>query len=57
MFFGLMASQAIRDYQMRSGVREKRRLEALAELDMEMKSSEINEWALIEGFLLRVGNL
>ena len=54
MFFGLMASQAIRDYQFRAGAAEKRRLKELAELDMEMKSSEVDEWALIEGFLLRM---
>ncbi|MDO5481256.1 MAG: hypothetical protein Q4F60_02845 [Candidatus Saccharibacteria bacterium] len=57
MFFGLMASQAIKDYQFRSGVMEKKRLKALAELDMEMKSSEIDEWVLIEGFLLRMKDL
>ena len=54
MFFGLMASQAIKDYQFRAGAAEKRRLRELAELDMEMKSSEIDEWTLIEGFLLRM---
>ena len=57
MFFGLMVSQALKDYKMRQGVKEKRALKELAKLDLDMKSSKVEPWLLVEGFLLRLGGL
>lgn len=55
MFLGLMVSQAIRDYAKRPGEAEKRALGKLSKLDMDLKSSKIQPWMLIEAFLLRLG--
>lgn len=55
MFAGLMATQAIRDYSARQGVKEKQVLKGLAKLDMDLKSSKIAPWTLIEAFLFTMG--
>lgn len=56
MFAGLMASQALRDYKARPGVKEKRALKELSKLDMLLKTgSRLQPWVLIESFLLRLG--
>ena len=52
MFFGLLTSQAIKDYSNRQGTKEKRVLSELAKLDMRLKSSSHDPWLLIEAFLL-----
>lgn len=58
MFFGLMVTQALKKYEMsRGGRREQRLVKMLAELDMQMKSSSIEPWTLVKGFLLRVGEI
>lgn len=57
MFFGLMASQAIRKYGMLAGEKEKRVLVELSRLDMQMKSVNIEPWTLISSFLLRLSSL
>ncbi len=57
MFFGLMASQAIRKYGLSAGEKEKRVLVELSQLDMQMKSVNIEPWALISSFLLRLSSL
>ena len=57
MFFGLMVSQAIRDYEARPGVKEKRVLGELSKLDIELKSSKQSPWLLLQAFLLRVSSL
>jgi len=57
MFFGLMVSQALRKYDMRTGVKEKRVLFELSRLDMQMKSSTVDPWMLISSFLLQVSSL
>lgn len=54
MFLGLMVTQAVKDYQMRQGPKEKKALKELSELDMELKSSAVQPWLLIEAFLLRL---
>lgn len=54
MFFGLMASQAIKDYQKNQGTKEKKALKELSKLDIELKSSKLSSWLLIESFLLQV---
>lgn len=53
-FLGLMVTQAVRDFERRPGEREKRVLVELAKVDMQMKSSGVQPWNLIDGFLLRV---
>lgn len=52
MFLGLMTSLAIKDYKSRPGVKEKQALKKLAKLDMDLKSSKIEAWTLIEAFLM-----
>ena len=54
MFFGLLASQAIKKFEWRQGAKEKRVLKMLSELDMEMKSSTVEPWVLIKATLLRL---
>ena len=58
MFLGLMVSQALKDYAMRSGAREKRALKELSKLDMQLKQgSTLQPWSLISAFLLRLSSL
>lgn len=56
MFFGLMVTQALKKYELSGGkVREQRLVKELAKLDREMKSTNIEPWTLVKGFLLRIG--
>ena len=57
MFFGLLVSQALKDYAARPGVKEKKVLKELALVDMQMKSSAVEPWLLIEGLLVRMRTL
>ena len=57
MFFGLMASQAIKDFAKKQGIKEKKALKELSKLDTELKSSKLSSWLLIESFLLRLSSL
>lgn len=57
MFFGLLVSQALKDYAARPGVKEKRILKELSLVDMQMKSSAVEPWLLIEGLLVRMRTL
>lgn len=54
MFIGLLATQAIKDYEKRSGDKEKRVLLELSALDMRLKTSKIEPWSLIKSFLLKI---
>ena len=56
MLVGLFATQAIKKYGVRQGVRERELLKKLAKLDMDMKSSGIEPMMLVQGFLLELGN-
>lgn len=56
MFLGLMVSQAIKDYEARPGVKEKRALRELSELDMQLKTTKLQPWTLISAFLLRLAS-
>ena len=56
MFVGLMVSQALKDYAVRQGVTEKKALKELSRLDLDMKSSSIEPWLLIEAFLTRLAS-
>ncbi len=57
MFFGLLVSQAIKDFSTKQGTKEKRVLEELSRTDMLMKSTSTQPWLLIESFLLQVSSL
>lgn len=58
MFLGLMVSQALRDYAVRAGAKEKRALKELSKLDMQLKQeSTLQPWTLISAFLLRLSSL
>lgn len=57
MFFGLLVSQAIKDYTAHQGTTEKKALRELSKLDLQMKSSPTEPWLLIEAFLLRLASL
>lgn len=54
MFFGLLASQAIKKYEWRQGMKETRVLLELSKLDMQMKTTAVEPWLLIKSFLLRL---
>ena len=51
-FTGLLISQALKDFNLRQGTKEKQILKALAKLDLDEKSTKINPWLLVESFLL-----
>lgn len=57
MFVGLMASQALKKYEWRAGAKEKRVLKELSKLDMQMKTTSMQPWLLVQAFLLRVSQL
>ena len=57
MFFGLIVSQAIKDYQAHQGIKEKRVLKELAKVDLQMKSTQLDPWLLVESFLLRLSSI
>lgn len=51
-FTGLLISQAIKDFSNHQGIKEKKILKALSKLDIQMKSTKIDPWLLVESFLL-----
>lgn len=53
-FTGLLISQAIKDFNLRQGIKEKRVLKELSKLDMQLKSTSQQPWLLVKGFLLRL---
>lgn len=57
MFFGLLVSQAVKDFTYQQGTREKRVLEELSRLDMLMKTTTMEPWLIIESFLVRLSSL
>lgn len=54
MFFGLMATQALKKFSLRPGKRERAVLKALAKLDLEMKTTGVEPWTLIKATLLQL---
>ena len=56
-FFGLLVSQALKKYEERLGAKEKRALVELSKVDMQMKSTTISPWLLLQAFLLQVSSL
>lgn len=57
MFFGLLASQAIKKYEWRAGARERKILKELSRLDIQMKTATVEPWLLIKSFLIRLSSL
>lgn len=57
MFFGLLVSQAIKDYASHQGITEKKALKELSRIDLQMKSTPTDPWLLIEAFLIRLASL
>lgn len=57
MFYGLIASQALKEFNLRQGIQEKRIIKELATVDLQMKSSSVDPWLLIESFLLRLPSI
>ena len=52
MFFGFLVSQAIKDFSAHPGARERQVLKSLATIDLQMKSSTVDPWLLVESALL-----
>lgn len=57
MFCGLMVSQALKEYRVHQGTKEKRALKELSKLDLDLKSTSLQPWMLVQSFLLRVSSL
>lgn len=57
MFMGLLISQALKDYKSRQGIKERQILKELSSKDMQMKSSKIDPWLIVESFLLSLSSL
>ncbi len=57
MFFGLLASQAIKKFEWRQSAHERKILKELSKLDIQMKSATVEPWLLIKSFLLRVSSI
>ncbi len=56
-FVGLMATQAIKRYELRQGEKEKRVLKELSKLDIQLKTTPFSPWLLVKSFLLQVSLL
>lgn len=54
MFFGLLVSSALKDFNGRQGTKEKQVLKTLSQLDLKIKSSSMDPWLIIESFLARL---
>lgn len=58
LLVGLLVSDAIKNLQSSGGQnRERKVLKALAELDRRMKTTSIEPWILVKGFLIEVGKI
>ena len=57
MFFGLLASQVIKDFSIHQGIKEKKILKELSKIDLQIKTTKVEPWLLIESFLLRLFSL
>ena len=56
-FTGLLISSALKDYRLRQGTKEKRALKELSKLDLNLKSTSLQPWLLVQSFLLRLSSL
>ena len=53
-FTGLLISQAMRDFSARPDRKGRQILKSLAKIDMQMKTTKVEPWLLVESFLLRL---
>lgn len=56
-FTGLLVSQALKDFASHPGIKEKQVLKLLAEKDLQMKTTKVQPWLLVESFLLELSTL
>ena len=56
-FCGTLNFQALKDFEARQGIKEKRVLKTLVKLDVDLKTSPLDNWLLVEAFLLRLSSL
>lgn len=56
-FTGLLISQALKDFVARPGKKERAILKDLGKLDLQMKTTKIDPWLLVESFLLRLSTI
>ncbi len=56
-FTGLLISQAIKDYTLRQGTKEKQVLKALSKLDIAEKSTKTDPWPFVEAFLISLSSI
>ena len=56
-FTGLLVSQALKDFNQKQGTKEKTTLKLLGKLDIDLKSSKIDPWLLVESFLLQLQSI
>lgn len=57
MFFGLLVSQMVKKYEFsHGGKREREILKRMAEVDRQMKTTGIEPWTLVKGFLVQVSS-
>lgn len=57
-FTGLLVSQALKDFAARpNGPKEKKALKLLVKIDLEMKTTKVEPWLLVESFLLELSTL
>lgn len=57
MFFGLIVTQALKKYEMRQGIKEKRVLKELSKTDILMKTSGIEAWTAIKMLAVKLSSL
>ncbi len=55
-FCGLLVSQALKDYKNHPGTKEKRALLELSKLDLNLKTTSVQPWLLLQSFLLQVSS-
>lgn len=56
-FAGLLTSQALKDFASHPGPKEKQALKLLAKKDLQMKTTKVEPWLLVESFLLELSTL
>ena len=57
MLLGLFTSQALKDFSTRQGIKEKKVLKELSKVDLQIKTTKVEPWLLVESFLLRLSSL
>ena len=55
-FLGMIITLALKEFEKKQGSKEKRVLEELSKLDLDMKSTSLSPWLLLRSFLLRLAS-